>query len=206
MITIRHAAGFALGLCATAVLADEGTIRISTQVSGTVNWELTTITAHGFDKANGFTLAVQDATKVWNVAVASTEKEVRIQEADGKMADIYVGYNNTRVDFSGQSEENDLHLYDLSNSFGGSQRFYNITTVYASNHGDSLIGSTTMANMLVGGAGDDSLWGYGAKSDTLLGADLQVISWLKLPVKHMVFLHAHKRGVRIGLGITVSFL
>ena len=49
-----------MGFCATAVVAEEGTIRIATQVSGTVNWELTTIASHGFDKANGFTLAVQD--------------------------------------------------------------------------------------------------------------------------------------------------
>lgn len=43
----------------TAVQAE--TLRIATQVSGTVNWELATITARGLDAANGFTLEVQDA-------------------------------------------------------------------------------------------------------------------------------------------------
>ena len=130
----------------------------------------------GSDSGNGdfINLAVQDSTKVWNIAVASTESATILPEGgtNGALSDIYLGYNKTMVDFSQLDDANDAHLYDLSNSFGGSQRFYNITTVYASNHGDSLIGSTTMANWLAGGNGDDSLWGYGAKSDTLLGADL----------------------------------
>ncbi|NUB43533.1 ABC transporter substrate-binding protein [Fertoebacter nigrum] len=40
--------------------ADVPQLRIATQVSGTVNWELTTMTTRGFDTANGFTLVVQD--------------------------------------------------------------------------------------------------------------------------------------------------
>ncbi len=50
----------AFGLCATGAVAEDATIRIATQVSGTVNWELTTIANRGFDRTNGFTLAVQD--------------------------------------------------------------------------------------------------------------------------------------------------
>lgn len=48
---------FALAL-ATSAQAEP--LRIATQVSGTVNWELSTITARGFDVANGVALAVQD--------------------------------------------------------------------------------------------------------------------------------------------------
>jgi NitT/TauT family transport system substrate-binding protein len=48
---------FALAL-ATSAQAEP--LRIATQVSGTVNWELSTITAHGLDAANGVALAVQD--------------------------------------------------------------------------------------------------------------------------------------------------
>ena len=45
---------------ATAAIAQQDSLRIATQVSGTVNWELTTIAAQGLDKANGFTMVVQD--------------------------------------------------------------------------------------------------------------------------------------------------
>ncbi len=54
---IRAAA--AAVLIAAPALAED-TLRIATQMTGTVNWELTTITANGLDKANGFTLQVQD--------------------------------------------------------------------------------------------------------------------------------------------------
>ena len=84
MITIRRAAGaaFALGFWATAGVAEEGTIRISTQVSGTVNWELTTITSHGLDTANGFTLAVQDvaAGPAAQVALMGGETDVIVSD------------------------------------------------------------------------------------------------------------------------------
>jgi NitT/TauT family transport system substrate-binding protein len=43
-----------------AAQAEEAVLRLATQTSGTVNWELSTITSHGFDKANGFSLQVQD--------------------------------------------------------------------------------------------------------------------------------------------------
>lgn len=48
---------FALAL-ATSAQAEP--LRIATQVSGTVNWELSTITARGLDAANGVALVVQD--------------------------------------------------------------------------------------------------------------------------------------------------
>ncbi|MEO8243463.1 MAG: ABC transporter substrate-binding protein [bacterium] len=40
--------------------ADLPVLRAAVQVSGTVNWEMTTITQYGFDTANGFQLQVQD--------------------------------------------------------------------------------------------------------------------------------------------------
>ena len=119
---------------------------------------------------NSLNLAVQDSTKVWNVAIASTTKGSVILSDNGKLDDIYVGYNQTVANFSKQTTDTTSHLYDLSNSFGGEQKFYNIYALQASGNGDSLIGSTTMANSLAGGVGDDSLWGYGAKADTLKGA------------------------------------
>ncbi len=48
---------FALAL-ATSAQAEP--LRIATQVSGTVNWELSTITARGLDAANGVALVVQE--------------------------------------------------------------------------------------------------------------------------------------------------
>jgi NitT/TauT family transport system substrate-binding protein len=44
----------------TAVAEDLPAIRLATQVSGTVNWELTTIRNNGLDAANGFKLDVRD--------------------------------------------------------------------------------------------------------------------------------------------------
>jgi NitT/TauT family transport system substrate-binding protein len=43
-----------------AAQAEDAVLKLATQTSGTVNWELTTITSHGLDKANGFSLEVQD--------------------------------------------------------------------------------------------------------------------------------------------------
>lgn len=51
---------FALSLATSAQAGDLATLRVATQVSGTVNWELTTITQNGFDTANGFRLEVAD--------------------------------------------------------------------------------------------------------------------------------------------------
>ncbi|NEX47942.1 ABC transporter substrate-binding protein [Pseudotabrizicola algicola] len=47
-------------LATTIAVAEETELRIATQVSGTVNWELTTIAQNGLDKANGFTMTIQD--------------------------------------------------------------------------------------------------------------------------------------------------
>lgn len=60
--TIRTALRGALlaALLAGAADAAPDTLRIATQVSGTVNWELTTIRERGLDVANGFALKVQD--------------------------------------------------------------------------------------------------------------------------------------------------
>lgn len=60
--TIRSALRGALlaVLLAPVAHAEPATLRIATQVSGTVNWELTTIRERAFDTANGFALQVQD--------------------------------------------------------------------------------------------------------------------------------------------------
>ena len=54
------AAVLALALSATAALADLPVIKVAALKSGTVNWELSTITRNGLDRANGFVLEVQD--------------------------------------------------------------------------------------------------------------------------------------------------
>lgn len=61
MTLTRSLMGAVTALALTgAAFAQETSLRIATQVSGTVNWELTTIAANGFDKANGFAMVVQD--------------------------------------------------------------------------------------------------------------------------------------------------
>ena len=50
----------AVGLAAAApASADNPVIRAATLKIGTVNWELDTITANGFDRAHGFALELQ---------------------------------------------------------------------------------------------------------------------------------------------------
>ena len=46
------AAVLALALSATAALADLPVIKVAALKSGTVNWELSTITQNGLDRAN----------------------------------------------------------------------------------------------------------------------------------------------------------
>ncbi|WP_194095045.1 ABC transporter substrate-binding protein [Marivivens aquimaris] len=62
----RHLRGAAVVLSATlatgATYAEDATLRIATQLTGTVNWELTTIRERGLDQENGFTLDVHDVT------------------------------------------------------------------------------------------------------------------------------------------------
>lgn len=74
-------ATFALAV-STAAWAEEATLRIATQVSGTVNWEITTIQANGFDKQNGFTFAVQDvaAGPAAQVAFQGGEADVIVSD------------------------------------------------------------------------------------------------------------------------------
>ena len=60
MSIIRHALAGATVLFATLSHAEEAVLRIATQVSGTVNWELTTIRDRALDHANGLRLEVQD--------------------------------------------------------------------------------------------------------------------------------------------------
>lgn len=84
MITRRTLLGAATALTcfATSAWSETATLRIATQVSGTVNWELTTITANGFDTANGFTLAVQDvaAGPAAQVAFQGGEADVIVSD------------------------------------------------------------------------------------------------------------------------------
>ncbi|MFN4156605.1 MAG: ABC transporter substrate-binding protein [Paracoccaceae bacterium] len=56
----RWLSATAFALVANMALADGAQLSIATQVSGTVNWELAAIQSHGLDKANGFTMVVQD--------------------------------------------------------------------------------------------------------------------------------------------------
>ena len=58
-MTFLKAITAALLLQASGVAAQEVTLRAAVQESGTVNWELDTISHYGFDTDNGFTLDVQ---------------------------------------------------------------------------------------------------------------------------------------------------
>jgi ABC-type amino acid transport substrate-binding protein len=62
--------------------AEEATLRIATQVAGTVNWEITTITSHGFDKAQGLKLEVQDvaAGPAAQLALLAGEADVIVSD------------------------------------------------------------------------------------------------------------------------------
>ncbi|MCA8883092.1 MAG: ABC transporter substrate-binding protein [Rhodobacteraceae bacterium] len=76
------AAALTLALSATAVLAELPTLRVAVLKSGTVNWELDTITHNGFDRANGFTLDVQDVA-----GKAAAEVAFQGGEADAIVSD-----------------------------------------------------------------------------------------------------------------------
>jgi NitT/TauT family transport system substrate-binding protein len=75
------AAAAALALAAPA-LAEQTALRIATQVSGTVNWELTTIRERGLDRANGIELVVQDvaAGPAAQVAFQGGEADVIVSD------------------------------------------------------------------------------------------------------------------------------
>lgn len=80
------AAGCALALIAGHMPAPAGaeapTLRIATQVAGTVNWEITTITAQGFDTAHGFRFQVQDvaAGPAAQLALLAGEADVIVSD------------------------------------------------------------------------------------------------------------------------------
>ena len=77
----------ALGL-SPALAEDLPKLRAAMLASGTVNWEITTIKANGFDKANGFEMAVQDYADNGATRVAFEGGE-----ADTMVADwIWVAY------------------------------------------------------------------------------------------------------------------
>jgi NitT/TauT family transport system substrate-binding protein len=78
---IRGLAAAAL-LAVAPALAETPVLRIATQTSGTVNWELTTITANGLDTANGFSLQVQDvaAGPAAQVALLGGEADVIVSD------------------------------------------------------------------------------------------------------------------------------
>lgn len=89
---MRHIFGFAaaclgavllcVGLSGAAALAETPVLRIAAQKSGTVNWELETITANGLDEKNGFELEVMDVA-------GSAAGQVAFQggEADAMVSD-----------------------------------------------------------------------------------------------------------------------
>ncbi len=56
---VAAAIAIAVTVTASGALADMPVIRAATLKIGTVNWELDTIRAHGFDTANGFVLEMQ---------------------------------------------------------------------------------------------------------------------------------------------------
>lgn len=83
MSITRHLLGAAfVALCSTAAFAEEAVLRIATQVSGTVNWELTTIANNGLDRANGFVMQVQDvaAGPAAQVAFQAGEADVIVSD------------------------------------------------------------------------------------------------------------------------------
>ena len=117
-------------------------------------------------------LRVTDTTgNTYNVAVgAANLSGVTMKVTDDTYADIFIGGNktNTTVDFSGVTT--DGLLVDLGNTgLDTAHSYYNVYQVNGSTSGDSLIGSSSMANILAGGEGNDSLWGSGSSADTLYG-------------------------------------
>ena len=75
-------AAAAVALAAGVAAAEDLVLRIATQLTGTVNWELTTMQARGFDRANGLTLAVQDvaAGPAAQVAFQAGEADVIVSD------------------------------------------------------------------------------------------------------------------------------
>ena len=75
--------GAAFAVClGAAAQAEDPVLRLATQTTGTVNWELSTITSNGLDKANGFSLQVQDVAAGPAAQIAFQGGEVDVIVSD----------------------------------------------------------------------------------------------------------------------------
>ena len=82
-IRARFAGAFALCVCfAAPATAETPVMRIATQASGTVAWELDTITHYGLDTANGVSLDIRDVAGKSGASVA-----LQAGEADAIVSD-----------------------------------------------------------------------------------------------------------------------
>lgn len=103
-------------------LAQEAKLRIATQVAGTVNWEISTITAQGFDKANGFAFEVidVDAGPAAQIALLAGEADVIVsdwlwvarQRAEGKDL-VFIPYSKAVGALHVKAESSAKTLADL---------------------------------------------------------------------------------------------
>ncbi len=75
-------AAVAVALSCSAALAEHPRLRAALQLTGTVNWEVDTIRHNGFDKANGFSLAVTDmaGTPAAQIALMAGEVDVIVSD------------------------------------------------------------------------------------------------------------------------------
>lgn len=82
MARVTKTLALALWAAMSPVHADEAPLRLATQVAGTVNWEITTIVANGFDKANGIAITVQDvdAGPAAQIALLAGEADVIVSD------------------------------------------------------------------------------------------------------------------------------
>lgn len=82
MIRMFGAVALSVALSSGAAIAEQPVLRAALQVSGTVNWEVDTITHNGFDTANGFTLQVMDVagSPAAQVAVQGNEADVIVSD------------------------------------------------------------------------------------------------------------------------------
>lgn len=82
---LRKTMGAVLAMAAALIGmagAEPAPLRIATQITGTVNWEISTITDHGFDRANGLTLQVVDvdAGPAAQIALLAGEADVIVSD------------------------------------------------------------------------------------------------------------------------------
>lgn len=71
-----------LSVSAMSAWAQEATLKIATQLTGTVNWEITTIKANGLDRANSFSIEVHDvdAGPAAQIAMLAGEADVIVSD------------------------------------------------------------------------------------------------------------------------------